>query len=466
MIKLFHHTAIGSALLVLLFSCKDDDKAATDGCNIIDQDCETDLVCEQVNNGETICAMPLYIRGTTLDFSNETPVPDAVIQALDPNLSPIGRSDVSASDGVFLLQVPAVRDENGVPLDDNYTLRAQAAGYQLFPSSFRPSLPLNASSAVEEADGWVIESALSTISLLPLPDAGTAMGTISGAIRSESCAGILVVAESDNTGLPGYSDDACNFVIFNVPAGSYTVSGYAANIQLTSVSVDVVSGETTTGVVLDSRDSRMTTVKGNVQIVNAPGDSVTSVVLAVESTFVESVQRGQVPPGLRAGEVTGAFEFSNVPDGRYVVLAAFENDALVRDPDESIGGTQIVHIEVPPTDGGELLQISDGFKVTEALEVVAPGAVEPEGVTTPTPTFEWTDDSSEDTYIIIVYDAFGDEIWKESIDGVSGQKTVSLTYAGPELETGMYYQFRVTSQKDGTSISATEDLRGVFFLAL
>jgi hypothetical protein len=198
----------------------------------------------------------------------------------------------------------------------------------------------------------------------------------------------------------------------------------------------------------------------------APADTEA---LAVESTFQENVARGEVPPGLRAGGVDGAFTIDGVPNGRYVVLAAFENDELVRDPDESIGGTQIVHIEVPAPASGSNIALPEGFKVTEALAVVQPGAEGPEAVSTGTPTLEWRDDSSEDGYTVTVYDVFGEEIWTEDIDGVSGSSTVTDTYAGPALEEGMYYQFRVTSYrdtKDGrTSISTTEDLRGVFFFA-
>ena len=44
--------------------------------------------------------------------------------------------------------------------------------------------------------------------------------------------------------------------------------------------------------------------------------------------------------------------------------------------------------------------------------------------------------------------------------------TVEVTYGGPALTSGMYYQFRVTSFKDtpngSTALSRTEDLRGVF----
>jgi hypothetical protein len=169
------------------------------------------------------------------------------------------------------------------------------------------------------------------------------------------------------------------------------------------------------------------------------------------------------------GEVTGAFTFEDVPDGRYVVLAAFENDDLVRDPDESIGGTQIVHIQVPDPNMGNTITIAEGFKVTEALAVVSPGKDAPEQVTSPTPTFIWADDSSEKGYEIIVRDAYGELIWSDEIDGVSGSATADYTYPGapeaPALEEGMYYQFKVFSISNSDDyISTTEDLRGVFFL--
>ena len=64
----------------------------------------------------------------------------------------------------------------------------------------------------------------------------------------------------------------------------------------------------------------------------------------------------------------------------------------------------------------------------------------------------------------MVNDAFGEEIWTDEIDGVSGSPTVTHTYGGPGLEAGMYYQFRVTSFRDTNdgrvSISTTEDLKG------
>ncbi|MBN2804686.1 MAG: hypothetical protein JXR91_16445 [Deltaproteobacteria bacterium] len=80
-------------------------------------------------------------------------------------------------------------------------------------------------------------------------------------------------------------------------------------------------------------------------------------------------------------------------------------------------------------------------------------------------TFEWVDDSSEKRYDIVVNDAFGNEIWTQTMEGVSGGNA-SIIYDGPALEDGLYYQFKVTSFSKldgGTPLSTTEDLKGVFF---
>jgi hypothetical protein len=220
----------------------------------------------------------------------------------------------------------------------------------------------------------------------------------------------------------------------------------------------VAAGATAAGIDLEVAGTTTAVVSGNVQIVNAPGGATTSVILAVESTVEASVARGEAPPGLRAANGTGAWAIAGVPDGRYVALAAFENDLLVRDPDTSIGGTALVHVTVAGAD----IALAEGFKVTEALAVIAPGADGPEDVTG---AFEmsWEDDSSEDTYDLTVFDALGNLTWEQTgIVGPKGSAPVVVAYDGPALEPGMFYQFRAVSIKAGVPISATEDLRGVF----
>jgi hypothetical protein len=199
----------------------------------------------------------------------------------------------------------------------------------------------------------------------------------------------------------------------------------------------------------------------------------------VASTFSDTFVRGEVPRGLRTPlsgppDVSGDFTIADVPAGDYVVLAAFENDGLVRDPDPNIAGTQIVTVSMasPGTD----VPLSTSFKITEALELFGPGAEEPEAVTT-APTLRWADDSSEDFYTVVVYNAYGELVWCLSDDAAlacdgpnvpsSSGADVSVAYGGP-MEPGMYYQFRATSWRvpGGTPgpISTTEDLRGVFFV--
>mgnify|MGYP000058931393 CR=1 FL=1 len=455
------------AATVLFAACGSDDNSGKK-CDPAKNDCGAGTICEAVQGGDFTCFAPILLRGKVVDAQTGNGIAGARIQAADINGSAVGTSAVSGSDGSYSLELPATRDKDGKPVAGDYTLRAQAAGYQSFPSPIRPALPIDATTAVAEGEAirWVIENAQTDISLIPLEQTA-GLGSISGKILSDQKGGVLVVAEGGG-GSSTFSDSAGEYTIFNVPAGNYTVRGYAKGVQLTPAQIVLAAGEKKTGVDLAASTRPLSTVTGSLQIVNGTG--ATSVILAVESTFQENAARGEMPPGLRAPppgtapNVTGAFTIDGVPDGRYVVLAAFENDGLVRDPDQTIGGTKIVHIEVPGT-SGTTVNLPESFKVTAALNVVSPGAAGPEGVPAGPLAFRFADDSSEDKYEVRVFDAFGREVWSDlNVPRVTGSPTVSVSYGGPALEEGMYYQFRATSIKDGVPISATEDLKGVFFV--
>ncbi|UCD83684.1 MAG: carboxypeptidase regulatory-like domain-containing protein [Deltaproteobacteria bacterium] len=433
------------------------------GCTA-DSDCAGGQICEVVQGGTAKCFFPLEIRGIVEDIIDDEPIGGSLVQAADPNGAALGTSAKTGIDGRFTLTVPATRDSSGKPVAGDYTLRAQASGYQIFPSAVRPALPLAAETAVQDGDRWAIDNALTTIKLLPLGDT-SGLGSISGSILTEQNAGILVVAEGPTTtGYPGFSDSEGDYTIFNVPAGPYTVRGFVAGIQLNPANTTLTAEEDKTGVDLTESERALSSVSGNIQIVDAPGGSMTSVVLAVESTFVKSVGRGLVPPGLRVGDVTGNFTIENVPDGKYVVLAAFENDGLVRDPDETIAGTGIVRVELPDPEMGNTVTVG-GFKVTEALEVFFPGAEGPEAISITAPTFQWAFDPSAKHYEVYVYDAFGNGVWSNTNIGSEEGQTIYCKYGGSALEEGMFYQFRAFSFNNAAvAISATEDLKGVFYL--
>lgn len=439
--------------------------------------CAGNLTCAELEAGGHACYPPVVASGRVFDAQSDAGIEAAHVMALDDQKQALTDVAISGVDGAYDLEIPVARKEDGSPIDATFTLRSAAQDYQPFPSGLRTSLPIQTSQAErrddpEAGNGWIIELPLTDIALLALPEDEQGRPSISGTVLAEDrSAGVLVVAENGNEGegISSISDKGGAYTIFNVPQGSYTVAGYAAGVVLESKQADV-GGEPLTGVDLVASDTALGSISGSVNIVNAPGGSVTSVVLVVESTFDDTFVRGEVPRGLRTPlsgppDVSGSFSIADVPPGRYVVLAAFENDGLVRDPDPNIAGTQIVTVEMGSP--GTSVDLDDSFKITEALEVFSPGKDEPEAVSG-TPTFEWADDSSEEFYTVVVYDAFGNLTWETEIPGVSGGEA-SVEYGGEPLESGMYYQWRATSWRqsgngDPGPISTTEDLRGVFFV--
>jgi len=431
------------------------------------------LACEETSDNSYRCYEELVLRGRVEDASNGEPIKGARLMAVDEEGSPVTDVAESDADGRYELTVPAARAADGAPASAKFTLRAAAQDFQAFPDGPRVALPIDARNA-KKADGrFVIENALTTVDLIPLPagDRSAIKGTVV-ALASHANApigGLLVVASGASGASSGISDKSGEFEIFNVPSGGYELKAYGAGIQVESKSV-TVAATPLDGVDLHEVEAATTSVSGSVQIVNAPGGTLTSVILVVEDTFDPNAARGEAPRGLRspkagAPDVSGGFVIAGVPAGRYVVLAAYENDGLVRDPDTAISGTDIVHIEVT---AGELSKTLDqSFKVTAALGTLGPGADAPEAVTAK-PDLVWQDDSSEDGYDLRVFDALGNEVWKSlGLPAVKGNSNVVVPYEGP-LDPGMYYQFRVTSWRDSkgtqTPISTSEDLRGVFFL--
>ena len=442
--------------LVVAVGCGNDpcDPNANTGC-------DSHQTCEQPQGGDAKCVPALEVVGRVFDLDTNAGIAGARIVALDANGAAASFVATSGSDGSYALQLPVERNSAGAPATTfTVTLRADAAGYVTFPAGIRPALPMDTATATMTGGHYEIKSSLTDIGLLKLPAGTPAGGTIKGNVAENAThASALVVAEVNGVGYTSIAARDGDYTIFNVPAGSVNVNAYARGYNYTAKSADVKAGASTT-VDLDLSSDAASTVSGSVNIVNGGNGTMTSVILVLESTFNTMLARGETPPGLRAPDpgtapnVTNAFSISGVPAGKYVVLAGFENDFLVRD-ESSIGGTSIVHQEVV---AGQDVAIGTSFKLTGADDIVSPGANGPEMVTG-TPTFKWVDDSSEDRYTVTVFDSYGTDIW----DGGTPKSVVTLTYGGPPLKSGQYYQFRVASIKDPSEvISRSEDLKGVF----
>jgi hypothetical protein len=455
--------SLGITSLVLIPACGGDSTGsggsgggdAGKPCSVADQTgCAMGLACEEVQGAtDPACFTPLTLQGHVFGALDSKPIAGARIVASDADGAAVSTVAISAADGAYTLNVPAKRDAKGVPVQVSYTLRADAAGFLTFPLAPRVALPIDVSTAAGEPP--VLKSAATEIALIPLANA-TGLGAVAGKVLADHPGGTLVVAG----GSTGIADFSGNYEVFNVAAGAMVdVRGYAAGLQITPVQAAVTADKPTMGVDLKSTGPATATVSGKVDIVNGGGATTTSVVLAVEETFNADAARGVVPKGLRIGNVAGDFVIKDVPDGKYVVLAAFENDGLVRDPDVAIGGTQIVHLTV----AGQGQAIGTSFKVTGALAVVSPGGTKLDEVSG-TPKLVWASDSGEDHYEVRVFDALGNKTWESlMIPSSKGGMDVSVDYGGPALKAGMIYQFRATSIKTGGSpISTTEDLKGVF----
>lgn len=431
-----------------------------------DTGCDKDLglVCELIEGGNSGCFAPVSVEGRVFDLGTDAPIEGALVVARDANFAADSGVAVSGPDGKYSLRVRVPRNAEGVPRAKDVTLRADAMGYLTFPSAPRIALPVALDSA--SGDPLVVVGAATDIGMIPLASS-TGLGSISGKVLSDAPRGTLVVAggtAGQGGGVTGVADFDGSYTVFNVPAGTVPVSGYKQGLQLVPTTAAVVASENTAGIDLATADRATSTVTGKVDIVNPGAGKDTSVILVVSETFVPNAARGEAPPGLRAWPVSGAFSISGVPDGNYVVLAAFENDFLVRDPDTAIGGTAIVEITV----AGDTA-MPQSFKVTGALDVVSPDR---EQVVSGTPRFIWVDDSGEESYQLVVFDAYGTKIWEHlSLPKVTGSKNVEVDYGtaggspetAPALTPGMLYQFRAMSIKQGgTPISKTEDLRGTF----
>ena len=455
------------ALIGLLWvGCGEEkEKACTVGTSI---GCLDGTVCEfQV--GEPTCVAGLVVEGKVADGAGEG-ISGATVVALDDHGAAVSQG-ISVGDGSYFVPISWPRDATGKPLGAPVvTLRVAAAGYQAFPLAPRVALPVDLGTAVLDEVGtrWRVANAATDVLLLPIGGDTQSLATLVGRVVSDEPSGVLVAAiQGDLAVSTAISGPDGSFRLFNVPQGATVVEAYRAGTRFVPATVEV-AGALVSDVVVASGEGGLTTVKGSIQMVNAGGAFETSVVLVPLPLFDPTTVRGESPYGLAASQVTGEFVIEGVPPGKWVALAAFEDDGLVRDPDTSIAGTDVVTFET--TEVGGNLTIVSSFKITGAIPVVSPGG-NGLGVVSSTPiALVWGDDSSEKGYDLTVYDALGNVVTQKSdlppVTGGGGDSDPEFIWEPEKLEPGMIYQFRVRSWRGDswskTYISQTEDLRGAF----
>lgn len=472
--------------------------------------CDATQVCAPVSGGSPACFDPVYVSGRVYDLATGAGLGGARVVALDVDGAPASRIGTSAPatdpvPGAYALPVPMTRNGDGSPVAASFTLRADRAGYETFPSGLRVALPVSTAGAVHAGGRWTISTGQTNLGLAAL--AAAPAGRIDGTVAlPASGAGVLLVAEETTThagltAVPG-SDGA--FSIFNVPDGTYEVRAFAQGVNFAPVTVTVTGGAAApASAALAATAGATATVSGSVAFVSATSWPTTSVLLVVASTFDEARARGVAPPGLKAAGVANAADWSiaGVPDGHYRVLAGFETDYLVRDPSDT-GGTAVLDFSVEGglvKVGGATVTTLEGFKITGAIRLTAPLKAadgtctsiaaaalpaDPAGLfpgactlASATPVLSWQRYPGTDHYLVTVIDEEGTVAWRASVDkaatddetsttygaGVGTAGVVSVDVAPQALVDGRTYQVKVTSVPvGGVPLSYSEDLLGVF----
>ncbi len=476
------------------------------GCSPTDtSSCQSGQVCEPVSGGGYVCAAPVQLSGKVFDLATTSGIADARVVALDPNQAPLAPASKTDTNGNYSIAVPATRTSSGSPTG-SVTLRADAAGYQTFPSGLRVAIPVDLSTATLTSGKYQVTTA-TDIGLAALP-AGTYAALHGTVAAAPAKGGILVVAApaAGGAGVSGFADQSGAYYVYNLPVAvggtSWTVQPYA---QGTNYVVSTSSPSTSPLTLANGDDKEVDfsvgttvpyTLTGSVQPAGQnlpPAPQQTSVILMVKSTYDAATHRGWAPPGLRDGNVTDAsinpapFTITGVPDGDYAVLAAYENDGMVQDPGQ--GSTGLYEVVVS---GGALTKVylngalqsnkSITFKVTGAVSLGSPftGAYDSSPWPVPstgctavacTPTFDWVAYPSTIQYDVEVIDYLGNAACQKT--GIPGNTTpLAFTWNPTDCLTAnaalaTWYQFVVKAYQNGTSglveASYSEDLKGVFY---
>lgn len=438
--------------------------------------CPSGQYCETVSGGSVACFAPVLVDGAVFDATSLASIAGARVVALDPNRAPSSTVAVTTGAGTYRLAVRSARDASGKPTSSIF-LRADAQGYEPFPGGLRPALPVDLSTASSAGGSWVVSGPLTVLRLFQLTGGGTASihGSVAATPNGRSP---LLVAEpapggaGPGTGTTGIAGTDGTYAIFNLRAGtSYVVKAYAQGTNWTPVTTGALAAGDQVAPQLAVAGPATASFSGNLIANNSPNPTF-KVTLAVDATYLTTLDRGDSPPGLTVDGSFGSsgYSFTGVPDGSYRVLAAYGLDGDVRDV-SGTGNTASPLVTVAAGVAGT----PPGFKIIPAVDLVSIDGVgvgsDPMVVTThAAPTFLWrrgSVDAQSATYRVLVLDSFGDVVFSADQAAVSGDNTA--TYAGTALAPGVPYQLRILAIKEAipvpaayTQQSQTEDLAGVF----
>lgn len=390
------------------------------------------------------------VSGVISDGSTGDPISGAMVILFNANSNePIGNVKYTNSEGEYKF----------VTSPGNYYVRVYAQGYGQSPAKNLSAIPF----AIVD-DGVTSNP----VSLYPLTgDYGKISGQVMGS--TSPVAGALVVAEASAEAYSTISDSSGQYIIYNVPAGSYSVNAWKKGVTANGVSASVQVGQETSGVNLTASATSGSTVSGSITFL-ATGNKEVDVALTHPITE-------EVIPGLVTMTSGQGYSIAGVPNGTYLARASYANDGIVVDPDWIVkNGEPFVTVSGSTT---------RDFSVTGSVELSSPtnpaSSAQPVASSS-NPTFSWESYSSTSDYVIEVRDASGKLIWggfsndwsTKNIVIPSSQRSIAFNADGnalENLEVGRVYRWRVYASKDSSQsptgwelISMSEDQRGLIII--
>jgi hypothetical protein len=141
-----------------------------------------------------------------------------------------------------------------------------------------------------------------------------------------------------------------------------------------------------------------------------------------------------------------------VPAGTYLVVNRAADDLV------PVGALPRVTV------AGADTAVETRLRLVPAIAVRSPGAGAQPEATGPTPTLSWMDDDAEASYRVRVTNLAGVELFARTEPARAGTDP-SVMFAG-SLVRGMMYRLTVEAlDQTGTTITRSEDRRGIFFPA-
>lgn len=404
-------------------------------------------------------ATPLILVGCGDDdlYSTSVILEDGAlgVQIVDAHGTAINDARISVFDDnnhhLYSVSTNSVGEHSFKLAQGAYTVKVAAQGYYPNPVQGGLAIPVQVNSG---------EATDTTIELSENPSAVNT-SVISGNIQVSNS---LVVLSSDTTAYSTMTDSHGNYVLFNVPAGTYDIESFRTGYQAIEKPITVVESTNQSGVdITVNQPASMPSISGMVSFVKTNNSEVDVTVLHSKTK--------DVIPGAVTYTNNRRYGINNLPNGEFDVWATYNNDGYVVDPQWLIdnGGTEENPFKaLQLTIQGQSIE-DHNFNITGAVGLISPtnpsDSVNPARVDTTTPTFKWETFSSAHSYAIEVKNSAGERIFDKNIGNVT-----SYTYdpldPSAALENGKTYQWNITAFDHGEPLSFSENQMGIIKVEL